>query len=146
MFRSVLSVVMGFLVMALVTFAYIALLFMAFPDSFSDADESGAAGLPTVGMQVAMLFFDFVTAMFGGYFTAAVAGSSPKKHAAALAILIGVLGLTNTIATFGTEPVAYAWVRTIGAPFLVYAGGMVRSRFPDAAEAVETVTEAVSDD
>lgn len=143
MFRSVLSVVLGFLVMALTTFAYIALLVVAFPDSFSVADESGVAPPPSLAIQLVTLFLDFATAVFGGFFTAAIAGTNPRKHALALAILIGTLGLINTISAFGSEPVVYAWVRTILAPFLVYGGGVLREKFTKPATGLEG---AFSDD
>ena len=147
MYRSVLTVVMGFLVMALITFAYLSLSVILFPDQFPTPyaihDEYYVVVTPTTAMQVATLVLDFATAVFGGYFTAAIAPTKPRKHALALAILIGVMGLMNTISTFGSEPVVYAWVRTIVAPFLVYAGGILRERIPGPVRAVE---KAMADD
>lgn len=141
MFRSVLSVLLGLLLMGILPGVYVVGLAYLFPGEFLSPEAEEALNdayyviaEPTPIMQGVILVCDFATAVFGGYFTAAIAIVNPKKHAAALAMLIGVLGVVSLVSMYGNEPLPYAAARTLGAPLLVYAGGVLRTRFPRPAE------------
>ena len=130
MFRSILCVFLGFVLMMIIASVYAAVLFNVFPDSYLTPEEmlAGASPKESVGVNLLMLFCDVVTAAFAGYFTAAIAIHKPFEHARALAILIFVMGGLTLLITFGLEPVWDAVSRLFGAPAGVALGGLIRQK------------------
>ena len=129
MFRSVLSVFLGFVLMMILTMTFFAVLFSIFPDSFPSLEEAeaGAPGTMSFGINCVVLVLDLLSAAFAGYFTAAVAGRKPLEHAGALALLVGTMGLVTLFTMFGDEPIWYQLSRLFGAPVAVAAGGYFRT-------------------
>lgn len=127
MFRSGLSVFLGMVLMMILVMTYQMVLYFTMPDAFPDPEADGAATM-SLSFTALLLVLDFATALFAGYFTAAIAGRKEVKHAAALAIVVLALGLLTLVTRFGEEPVVYAVIRTLGVPCLICVGGGIRAR------------------
>jgi hypothetical protein len=127
MFRSILSVVLGFILMSILTIVNFVILFSVFSDLVPAENNTTPIELPLNAL-VFVFTLDILVALFGGYFTAAIAIVEPLKHARALAILIFVMRGVTLATTFGDEPLPYAISRFIGAPLAVYFGGWFRAR------------------
>lgn len=133
MFRSILCVFIGFVLMMILAMIYPFVIFNTFPDSFPTTEEM-VAGTPvkiSIGVNVLILLFDILTATFAGFFTAAIAVYNPIEHARTLATIILIMGALTLALTFGQEPVWYAICRLFGAPAGVYLGGVLRTKLPN---------------
>jgi hypothetical protein len=128
MFKSVLCVFLGFVLMIILASVYAGVIFNVFPESYLTPEEivSGVEPNVSLGVNLLMLLCDVVTAALAGYFTAAIAIHKPFEHALALAILIFVMGGLTLLTTFDMEPVWYAVSRLFGAPAAVAFGGFIR--------------------
>lgn len=91
MLRSVVSVIVGYLVVALATVATFA---VAFPEGTR----------PTTPESIALLVAGFADAVLGGYVTATIAGRSELRHAFYLGVLMVGLGLASTRQGGGAAP------------------------------------------
>ena len=90
--RSILSVIVGYLVMAIAIMALFAIWFR----------EKEAA--PSDGFMLFSLGYGFVLAVVGGYVTAMIAKHSEMKHAMALAVFSVLMGLFRWLLRRGRSP------------------------------------------
>lgn len=127
MFRSILAVALGFILMMILAMTYGRFMFSLYPEAQPVLAEDGtlSAGTMSLVFIFVLLALDFANAAFGGYFTAATAGRNERKHANALAILVLILGLLNLVSFLEVVPVAYAVARTFCAPIGVWVGGLL---------------------
>jgi hypothetical protein len=88
MLRSILAVVVGYVVMAVVVMIGVAGLTVAFPE-YAQAPQTGV--VPTIPM-VLELVWGFASAIVGGIVVARIARRSPRRHAAVLAAIVLLLG------------------------------------------------------
>jgi hypothetical protein len=116
MWRSILAVVVGYLVMAVAVMVLFAIAFRA-PDQ-----------KPTVGFMVFAVGYGFVAAIAGGYVTAAIARRAPLAHAAALAVVSAAMGLVSLITSGGREPVWFLGANVVAMIAGVLLGGAMRAR------------------
>ena len=139
MFRSVLSVFLGFVLMAIIAISYSTIVFSMFPEVYPLPEDLAAGIEPQYSFAATFLLLclDLLTALGCGYFTAAIARRKEKQHANALAILLLIMGGLTLITTFGMEPIWYALLRLVGAPVCVAMGGIIRykQRHPSTEEA-----------
>jgi peptidoglycan/LPS O-acetylase OafA/YrhL len=116
MARSIVAVVVGYLIFALSTFAFF---------QISGQPPHQAAPMP---IMLGSIAFGMVFALIGGYVAARLARRRPLAHGAAVA---AVLALGAAISLFGTIGKAAVWSQTAAlalmAPCAV-AGGWLRSR------------------
>lgn len=128
MFRSVLSVFLGFVLMMILVNSYLLILSMLSPDAFPTTEqmESGDIPLMPLGINLIMLLCDNIIAVFGGYFTVAIAGKSRVGHAKALALLIVIMGTLSLSQSLAIQAFWYVALRFINVPICVYLGGRYR--------------------
>ncbi|HEX6631982.1 MAG TPA: hypothetical protein VF048_12865 [Gemmatimonadaceae bacterium] len=125
MLRSVLAVVAGYLVSALLVFVGFAVLGRLAPAALSAA---GLAATPRPGVVLGVLLMDVVIAIVAGYVTAVIARHAVIGHAFVLGALMLVLGIVTSWVSPEREPTWYAlWMPILVLPAAVI-GGMIRSR------------------
>jgi hypothetical protein len=121
--RSIVTIAVGFLFIAVLTLGTDALVRVAFPDAF---DESGRTE------KLSILIFSVVDVgiytIVGCYLTARLAPSRPMWHA----LVVGLLGLIFVVAdTIAFWPEAPTWFNVLSlAPLMLYAwiGGKLAAR------------------
>jgi hypothetical protein len=96
MLRSVLSVIVGYVVVAIVVVVTTMLAAMALIPGARNAMKSGTHPPPTRAYLVANLACSVLAAVAGGYVTAVMAIVAPLQHAAALAVLFAVVSLATS--------------------------------------------------
>lgn len=89
MLRSVLAVIVGFVVITALNIMAVPLFGAVVPQSIAGPD----GGLPTTGWIIFNLAYGLIFAAVGGYVTAQVAQRSELSHSVALAVVILVLGV-----------------------------------------------------
>jgi hypothetical protein len=114
--RSVLAVVVGYLVMAIAVVALFAVWFR----------EPNA--VPSRGSMLFSLSYGFLFGVVGGYVTALIARRSEVRHAIALAGLLAIRGAVPLIASAGQEPLWYQVATILVMVFAVMLGGYLRAR------------------
>ncbi len=114
--RSVLSVIVGYLVMAIAIMALFAIWFR------------GKETPPSEEFMLFSLGYGFVFAVVGGYVTAMIAGRSELKHALALALLSVLMGIVSMVASAGREPRWYQIANMVVMVSAVVLGGYLRVR------------------
>lgn len=125
MLRSVLAIVAGYLVSAVLVFVGFTVLGRIAPSAMSAA---GLAAAPRPGLVLGILLMDVVIAVVGGYVTALIARRAPIGHALALGVLMFILGIVTAWASPEREPTWYAiWMPIVVLPAAV-VGGMIRAR------------------
>ena len=105
MLRTILSVVVGYLALAIfvvVCNAGLAFLFGLNPT----AEGMDPMSLP-MGYTVGTVITGFLAAIVGGWICARIAAHSPRQHGLYLAIFVLALGLVFAITTWGMQP---AWI------------------------------------
>jgi hypothetical protein len=130
MFRSGLSVFLGFVLMAILVKSYQMVLWMTMPDIFPTPEqiESGDILLMPIGINVLMIVVDTLIGAFVGYFAIAIAGGSRIGHALSLAVLVIAMSLLSLSQSLALETVGYVWFRFLLVPICVVAGGLVRCK------------------
>jgi hypothetical protein len=125
MLRSVLAVLVGYLVSALLVLVGFSVLGRIAPSAISAA---GLAATPRPGVVLGILLMDVVIAVVAGYVTAVIARRAAIGHAFVLGALMLVLGIVTSWVSPEREPVWYAiWMPVLVLPAAV-VGGMIRSR------------------
>ena len=114
--RSILSVIVGYLMMALAIMALFAIWFR------------GKDAAPSDGFMLFGLGYGFVFAVVGGYVTAMIAKRSEMKRAMALAIFAVLMGIVSMIAYAGREPRWYQIANMVVVVTGVLLGGHLRVR------------------
>lgn len=128
MFRSILSVFVGFVVMTAaanaIEFAVAAFLLHSYPVNFPS--EAALARRNTV--MILTLAYTLVCVAFGGYLTASLAPRSPVAHAVALAALQEVLTVIAIVENIAPAP-RWAWIAYLAlVPVAIILGGYWRAR------------------
>jgi len=114
--RSILAVILGYLVVAIATMVTFAI---AFPNPDS-------AQLPSISLMLFLLGAGVLYTIIGGYVTAFIARKAEIKHTLALGSLMVILGIISMIATFGKEPLWFQLVLIITPIPSALAGGYLR--------------------
>jgi peptidoglycan/LPS O-acetylase OafA/YrhL len=116
MIRSILAVVLGYLVFALSAFA------------FFQVSGQAPHQAASIYVMVASIAFGMVFALLGGYLAALVAGHRPLAHGISVAVLLALGAAISLLSTFGKGAV---WSQTAAlvlmAPCAVL-GGWLRMR------------------
>ena len=128
MFRSVLSVFLGFVLMMILVMTYQMMMSMFAPEALPTAAQLESGTIPSipVGINLIMLLCDVLIAVFGGYFTVAIAGKSRVGHAKALAAVIVLMSAMTLPMSLGVEATWYVALRFVGVPVCVSLGGRFR--------------------
>lgn len=126
--RSVLAVVAGYVLMAVLVMAASTLVGVAFPQAFASAD--GKPILPGLGWYALSLSYSFAAAVAGGHACARLARRAELAHAGALALLLAALGLSMMLAGSGAEGVPAWWTGGEVAAGVagVLLGGFIRAQ------------------
>jgi peptidoglycan/LPS O-acetylase OafA/YrhL len=126
MLRSILSIICGYVVLAILTTATMLVLLSAMGLSF----EPAAADRPPPAYVIASLLVGIPCAMAGGYVAARTATRRPRTHALFLAGLVLVLGIGFSVTS--TSPAHTWWYRVLlpitGAVGVVLGGWLRRDR------------------
>lgn len=124
MLRSIIAIVVGFVVIGVLAFGTDMLVKGAMPGAFDPV--TGATS--DVTMLVFALVYVFVFATFGCWLAGRLAPSQPMKHA----MILGVLGLVfNVVGTYATWATAPAWYHVTALLLVMpaaYLGGLLASR------------------
>jgi hypothetical protein len=121
MVRSILAVIGGYLVMAVLVVLTSVALGTLFPEAFPEPD-SGL--LPADGWFGLMLGLSFLYAFLGGYVTATIARRAEMRHALALSAIVLALGLLSAV---GEQEIAPRWFRVM-TPLVGIPGVLLGSR------------------
>ena len=123
MARSIVAVVVGFLVIGLLAFGTGMAVHAAFPNL---VDANGATS--STAVCVATLLYVGVYATFGCWLAARLAPSHPMRHA----LILGVLGLLFNIMgawmSWGTVPAWYTVAGVLTTMLWAWLGGAIRER------------------
>lgn len=117
MARSILSVIAGYLVMAIAIMILFAVWF-----------GGDLEATPTTAFLLFSLVYGFAAATAGGYVTALIAGRAEINHAAALAALAVVMGIVSVITAAGREPVWFQIANMVVVVAAILLGGSLRAR------------------
>jgi hypothetical protein len=128
MARSVLAVIAGYILMAVLVMAAGMLLTTLFPAAFTG--PGGKPGLPGFGWYALNLAYSFVFAFAGGHTCARLARRAEMAHAIALAALLGIMGLVSIATYAGQTPVPAWWTagQVVAGVLGVLAGGFLRAQ------------------
>lgn len=102
--RSILAVLAGYLTLAILTMATIALLGVFFPNQYG-----AETATPSVGWIVFNLVYSALFVIVGGYLTARLAPKAPQAHALVLGGIMALLALGGllTAEAGGPQPMWY---------------------------------------
>jgi hypothetical protein len=133
MARSVMAVIAGYVLMALLVMAASTIVGVAFPAAF--ATQDGRPVLPGLGWYAVSLVYSFASALAGGHACARLARRAELAHAAALALLLAALGTSMLLSGSGAEGVPAWWSAGELAAGVagVLLGGLIRARAKAAA-------------
>jgi hypothetical protein len=120
--RAFLSLLAGFLTMALMVGVATAVLIKRVPEWV------GAPGHPRTGYIFVNLGYSFAAAMVGGYVTAWLSKDNPLIHSLALAIIVLLLGALSALQQRGQQPIWYQLTLIAVTPAGVFLGGLLRLR------------------
>lgn len=124
MLRSIIAVILGYVVMFVLTMAMFGVLAVACPDAFG-ADRMQFPALP---IAFTILGAGFVLAGVAGYVTAWIAQKAEMKHVLALCGLVLVMSVINMVQYLDRQPLWYLLSLTVLGLIGAYAGGMLRVR------------------
>ncbi|MES2522312.1 MAG: hypothetical protein V4617_06425 [Gemmatimonadota bacterium] len=119
--RSILAIVIGFLVIGAASFGTDALVRSRMPEMF---DAAGA--VTNTGMLLFTMFYVGVFAVAGCYLAAVIAGRAPMKHALILGALGLVFNIAGTVAMWNTAPAWYHVVSLLLVMPFAWLGGRIR--------------------
>ena len=123
--RSILAVIAGYLVTAILVVVKFAAMTSLIPGA---APKAGQLQFPSTGLQVVSLILDFASAILGGYVAAWIARRNQIQHALALGILMVLLGILSMSISRGSEPVWYQIALIVISIPGALLGGMLRAR------------------
>ena len=121
--RSILAIVIGFLVIGAASFGMDAAIRSNMPGMFDAAGRTD-----NVGMLLFTIFYVGVFAVAGCYLTARLAPSAPMKHALILGVLGLVFNIVGTVTQWATAP---AWYHVVSLALVMpyaWLGGRIRER------------------
>jgi hypothetical protein len=122
MARSILAVVVGFLVIGALSFGTDFLVLKAFPDAFDRTHTSHA------GILLLMFTYVAVYATFGCWLAARLAPSRPLRHALALGVLGMMFTTAGTIARWDDAPAWFHVAMLTTVMLWAWLGGTIRER------------------
>ncbi len=122
MVRSVIAVVVGYVVLAAATVAKFAAVRTFFPGALPALGEDV---FPSTFWLLVILTSDVALMIVAGFVTAVVAGRSPIAHAAALGAVLVILGLVSIVVNWLQEPLWYqVTLVAIAVPAAVTGGSL----------------------
>lgn len=121
MLRSVIAIVVGFIIIAVLAIGADFALRSAMPDVFSPTGR-----VENTGVLLLMLGYVFVFAVAGCYLTARLAPQNPLKHALVLGVFGLVFNILGTIAMWETAPAWFHIVALILVMPAAWLGGRLR--------------------
>jgi hypothetical protein len=114
--RSIVAVVVGYLVFALSVFAF-----------FQVSGQAPHQVAP-VSVMLASSAFGVVSALLGGYVAAWLAGRRPMRHGGAVAVVLAVGALVSLLSTFGKGAIwSQVAALVLMAPSAIF-GGWLRAK------------------
>ncbi len=119
--RSILAVVVGYLVTGILVAVRSACMMVLFPAPRPTAS-------PGMMVEALSLVLDFICAVVGGYITAWIARRNEVGHALILGLLMTVIGIVLLVASHGTVPIGYRIALLIIATPGAVLGGVIRAR------------------
>jgi hypothetical protein len=122
MLHAFLSLLAGFVTMALIVMVVTALLAQLVPEWV------GADANPRPAYAVVNLGYSFLAAAAGGYVTAWLSSANPLIHVLVLAIVVLAMSALSALQARGKQPVWYALTLLALTPVGVFAGGLLRLR------------------
>ena len=122
MFRSVLSVFLGAVLMMMLTMTFLMGMIMFLPNLFLNID------VDILASDLILSFGDVLIAIFCGYFTVAIAGKPRIVHAKALVGLVLLMSLVNLPNILAYKAHWYIGFRFCAVPVCVYLGGWLRCK------------------
>jgi hypothetical protein len=123
MTRSILAIVIGFVVIAALSLCTDAVVRMAWPSLFR-----ATGGSSNVLFMAASLVYVGIYAIGGCYLTARLAPNHPMRHALILGVLGLLFTLPATVAMWHTEPAWYSVVGLVTVVPYAWIGGWLRER------------------
>ena len=121
--RSIVAVVVGFLVIGVLAMGTDAILRSSVPGIFGPGGR-----VESVPWLVAMQLYVFVYAVFGCWLTARLAPDRPMRHALILGVLGLVFNVAGSVAMWNTAPVWYHVVAIALVMPAAWVGGRIRER------------------
>ena len=123
MLRSIVAIVVGFVVIAALAMGTDMLVLRAFPAAFNDAGV-------TNDLSILMLMAAYVAvyAITGCYVTARLAPDRPMRHALILGALGLAMNIAATISLWGTAPAWYHILNLLLVMPYAWVGGRIRER------------------
>ncbi len=123
MLRSIVAIVVGFVLIGMLAMGTDMIVMQAFPAQF---DEAGR----TQNLTILMLMAAYVAvyAITGCYVTARLAPSRPMMHALILGALGLVMNIVATISLWGTAPAWYHILNLLLVMPYAWIGGRIRER------------------
>ena len=129
MLQSILSIVVGYLVMAIIVMiGTIAAAAALVPGGLSAMRRAEGPPAPTKNYLYANLALSLVAAIVGGWLTARMAPFAPFTHVAALAVLIVAMALISAKYQAARQPSWYSWTIAIVGVAGVLIGGICELR------------------
>ena len=121
MLRSIASIVIGFIVIAALSFGADAALKLAMPSAFSPSGR-----VDSVPVLLLIQAYVIVFAVFGCYLTARLAPNRPLRHALILGLLGLAFNVVGTIALWSTAPAWYHVMALLLVMPAAWLGGRLR--------------------
>ena len=123
MLRSVVAIVVGFLLIGALAMGTDMLVMQAFPSAFNEAGR-------TSDMSLLMLMAAYVAvyAILGCYVTARLAPNRPMRHALILGALGLIMNIAATISLWDTAPAWYHILNLLLVMPYAWIGGRIRER------------------
>ena len=123
MLRSIVAIVVGFVLIGALAMGTDMLVMQAFPAAFDDAGRTR-----DLGLLMLMAGYVAVYAITGCYVTARLAPGNPMAHALILGALGLAMNIVATISLWGTAPAWYHILNLLLVMPYAWVGGRIRER------------------
>lgn len=123
MLRSIVAIVVGFVLIGALSIGTDTIVMQAFPGEFNEAGR-------TSNLSILMLMAAYVAvyAIIGCYITARLAPDRPMRHALILGALGLVMNIVATVSLWGTAPAWYFILNLLLVMPYAWLGGRIRER------------------
>lgn len=122
MLRSIVAIVVGFVLIGALSIGTDTIVMQAFPGEFNEGRTGNLAILMLMAAYVA------VYAIIGCYITARLAPNRPMRHALILGALGLVMNIAATVSLWGTAPAWYFILNLLLVMPYAWIGGRIRER------------------